>query len=115
PRLKEFLRLVEGGPPVALEFRHESWLDDEVFDSLRASAAALCIADVDDREPPRLVTTTPWGYLRLRREHYEDRELTSWLENLRAASWQEVYMFFKHEDAGVGPKLAARFLELASC
>jgi hypothetical protein len=27
--------------------------------------------------------------------------------------WQEAYIFFKHEDEGVGPRLAGEFIELA--
>ncbi|TDI87447.1 MAG: DUF72 domain-containing protein, partial [Caldithrix sp.] len=30
-----------------------------------------------------------------------------------AQDWQEVYVFFKHEDEGTGPRLAKRFLEMA--
>jgi len=31
----------------------------------------------------------------------------------RPQDWEKVYVFFKHEDEGAGPKLAGRFLELA--
>jgi hypothetical protein len=27
--------------------------------------------------------------------------------------WDDVFVFFKHEDAGAGPKMASRFLEMA--
>ncbi|MCH7550069.1 MAG: DUF72 domain-containing protein, partial [Candidatus Krumholzibacteriota bacterium] len=27
--------------------------------------------------------------------------------------WKKTFVFFKHEDAGAGPKLATEFLELA--
>jgi uncharacterized protein YecE (DUF72 family) len=112
-RLKEFLSLIEGRAQSAFEFRHESWFDDEVYDCLRASGAALCIADVDDAPEPELVSTAPWGYLRLRRESYADEALARWIKKLKSTAWQDVYVFFKHEDAGVGPQLAARMLELA--
>lgn len=113
-RLGAFLDLVVNRAQVALEFRHESWFDDEVYECLRERSAALCIADVDEAPEPELVNTAPWGYLRLRRENYADADLARWLEKLRASSWPVAYVFFKHEDAGVGPKLAARFLELAA-
>jgi hypothetical protein len=32
---------------------------------------------------------------------------------LNTQDWNEAYVFFKHEDVGAGPKLAARFIELA--
>jgi uncharacterized protein YecE (DUF72 family) len=51
--------------------------------------------------------------LRLRRAHYEQAELTNWLRRIRAQPWRNTYVFFKHEDEGIGPKLAAQFLQLA--
>jgi uncharacterized protein YecE (DUF72 family) len=113
-RLKAFLSLVENRAPSAFEFRHESWFDDEVYDCLRSSRAALCIADVDEAPEPALVTTADWGYLRLRRENYNDRDLSRWVEKLRSTGWQDAYVYFKHEAAGIGPKLATRFIELSA-
>ena len=110
-RLEDFLARL-GRAPAALEFRHETWLDDEVYETLRRHGAALCLADTEEAEPP-LVSTARWGYLRLRRPDYGDAELATWLERARSLGWDEAYVFFKHEDEGKGPALAARFLELA--
>jgi hypothetical protein len=33
---------------------------------------------------------------------------------MRTQGWEEAFVFFKHEDEGKGPALAARFLELAA-
>jgi uncharacterized protein YecE (DUF72 family) len=57
--------------------------------------------------------TADWGYLRLRRVQYSEENLTEWVGRIRDQNWQETFLFFKHEDAGTGPKLAAQFLELA--
>jgi uncharacterized protein YecE (DUF72 family) len=113
PRLAAFLDLIGRDVPAAFEFRHESWFDDEVFDCLRSSSRALCVADHKDAAEPALVSTAPWGYLRLRREGYTDGQLEKWIDRIKSQAWDEAYVFFKHEDAGIGPKLAARFLELA--
>jgi uncharacterized protein YecE (DUF72 family) len=111
-RLRDFLQLLPAGRRVAFEFRHASWFDDEVYDALRAHGAAMCIAEAEgDLEVP-FVATAPWGYIRLRRPDYGDRELTSWGRRIREQGWQDAFVFFKHEDEGVGPKLAARFMEL---
>ena len=37
--------------PAAFEFRHASWLDDEVYARLQARNFALCVADVGDGSP----------------------------------------------------------------
>ncbi|HEY3968158.1 MAG TPA: DUF72 domain-containing protein [Planctomycetaceae bacterium] len=115
PRLESFLRLIRGRIPIAFEFRHESWFDDEVSGCLRENSCALCAADTDDSRSAELVGTTDWGYLRLRREGYTSAALRKWIKRIRSQSWNEVYVFFKHEDSGTGPRLAARFLELAKC
>jgi uncharacterized protein YecE (DUF72 family) len=112
-RLEVFLSLIANRTSSAFEFRHESWFDGDVFDCLRASSCALCVADMDDFRRADLVSTANWGYVRLRRESYTDKQLGEWIETLRSQNWEEAYVFFKHEDVGTGPKLAARFLELA--
>jgi uncharacterized protein YecE (DUF72 family) len=58
-----------------------------------------------------LPVTAGFGYLRLRRASYSDRDLGRWAERIRCCGWEEVFVFFKHEDEGAGPLLAARLLE----
>lgn len=113
PRLAAFLKLLGKQAQAAFEFRHESWFDDDVFACLRQNSCALCVADADDLPKTSLVRTADWGYLRLRRERYTKHALVRWIEHIRSQRWKEVYVYFKHEDTGTGPKLAARFLDLA--
>jgi uncharacterized protein YecE (DUF72 family) len=115
PRLEAFLAtLAEIAPAAraAFEFRHESWFADDVFAALRARNAALCIADAEDFSVP-LVATATWGYLRLRRQDYEDGALQAWADRLRGQPWDTAWVYFKHEEDGLGPKLAARMAQLA--
>jgi uncharacterized protein YecE (DUF72 family) len=102
-----------GGMRAAFEFRHESWFDDQVFETLRTRGAALCIADTEKLETPRVVTTD-YGYLRLRREGYSQSDVERWTKFVReqASKWLEVFVYFKHEEAGIGPKLASQMKEL---
>ena len=115
PRLTDFLELMPAGARAAFEFRHASWFDDDVYAALAARGAALCVAEADDLQTP-LVATTSWGYLRLRKVEYDEAALAAWTSRLREQSskWTEAYVYFKHEDAGVGPRLAARFEELSA-
>ncbi|HEY6546908.1 MAG TPA: DUF72 domain-containing protein, partial [Vicinamibacteria bacterium] len=110
-RLVSFLEVLPPGRPVAFEFRNESWFDGEVYDALRAKGAALCAADTDESgdEGAPIVPTANWGYLRLRRAEYSDQDLLGWANKVRAQAWERAFVFFKHEDAGKGPALAARF------
>jgi uncharacterized protein YecE (DUF72 family) len=112
PRLRAFLALLTPGRRAAMEFRHPSWFDDEVFGLLRDHQAALCVADAaDDLEVP-FVATADWGYLRLRRPDYDDTALAAWAARMRAQAWRDCFVFFKHEDAGKGPQMASRLLEV---
>ena len=111
PRLEAFLELLRGGPRAALEFRHESWFSDDVYDCLRANACALCVADADDLPPAALVETARWGYLRLRRDDYTPAILGKWLKRVRAQKWSEAYILFRHEDTAAGPAFAKQLLK----
>jgi uncharacterized protein YecE (DUF72 family) len=113
-RLQEFLALLPPQRRVTFEFRHQSWFDEEVFGVLRDHGAALCIAEAEDSLEIPFVATADWGYLRLRRPDYGDAELRTWLRRVREQGWQDVFVFFKHEDEGKGPEMAKRLMELAS-
>lgn len=111
--LSAFLRELPAVVRAAFEFRHESWFADEVFDLLKTHKAALCIADTADLATPKN-PTTDWGYLRLRREDYSKIDIEKWAAFVRAQKerWSDVYIYFKHEEAGIGPKLAKEMGEL---
>ena len=111
-RLVAFLDVLPEGLRAAFEFRNPSWFDEDVLSALRDAGHALCLADVDDSDSPELVSTTDWGYLRLRRADYSDESLKAWRAIIEAQSWTEAFVFFKHEDDGAAPRLAARLLAL---
>jgi uncharacterized protein YecE (DUF72 family) len=115
-RLDGFLALLPGDLRFAFEFRHESFFDDAVHARLRERGHVLVASDTDDsgEEGAPLVGTAGWAYLRLRRSDYDDDALRGWHAKLRALKGvAEAWVFFKHEDAGTGPRLARRFGELA--
>ena len=96
----------------AFEFRHPTWFDDDVLELLRRHNRALCVSDTDDLPVSRIESTADWGYLRLRRVNYTDSGLKEWVKRVKAQKWETTFVFFKHEDEGTGPKLAAEFLGL---
>lgn len=112
-RLDAFLALLPAGTRAALEFRHESWNDAAVHERLRARELAWVVADVDDEPAPAWIVTAPWAYLRLRRSAYDAAALQGWLDALRGAGLADAWVFFKHEDEGVAPRLAGELLVLA--
>lgn len=111
-RLKDFLALLPADKRAAFEFRHESWFDDETFTLLREKDCALVVSDTDEKPLTEIISTANWGYLRLRRVAYEKNDLDEWMKRVQAQKWKDAFVFFKHEDEGTGPKLAAQFLDL---
>jgi uncharacterized protein YecE (DUF72 family) len=112
-RLLEFLALLPKGSRSAFEFRHETWFDEEIFELLKKHKAALCIAEADNELKVPFVSTTDWGYLRLRREDYSDAELKGWVKKVQKHDWSDAFVYFRHEDTAKGPRFAKRFVELA--
>jgi len=97
PRLNNFLQMLPAGHEAALEFRNDTWFDDEVYDALRSAGAALAVSEREDNLPPPLVTTADWGYVRLRLEEYSDEDLRQWAARLAATNWAQIFVFFMHE------------------
>jgi uncharacterized protein YecE (DUF72 family) len=109
-RLKGFLGLLPDGRRYAIEFRHESWFDDDVFGALRDRDIAFCVAEQDDFKCP-VQSTASWGYLRLHRRDYDADALSQWAKCVSAQSWSEAYVYFKHDEgAGSGPPAVDAFL-----
>ncbi len=112
-RLRDFLGLLPNDKRAAFEFRHESWFNDEVFGLLRSKNCACVVSDTDEKPLTEIVSTADWGYLRLRKTNYEASDLVAWMKRVQDQKWNDAFIFFKHEDEGVGPKLAKEFLALA--
>jgi uncharacterized protein YecE (DUF72 family) len=113
PRVEAFLNLLPDTMRFAVEFRHVTWFDDDVFALLRKHNCALCLADSDDDLDIPFISTANWGYLRLRRESYTPASLKKWMTTIASQHWESAFVFFKHEDEATGPKLAEKFLKMA--
>ena len=112
--LSSFLRELPS-TRAAFEFRHESWFNDEIYELLKSRNIALCIADTETIETPKTITAN-YGYLRLRREDYQGIDVERWAKFVREqeADWHHVFVYFKHEESGIGPKLAKQMMEILS-
>ena len=111
--LNEFLALLPPKTTAAFEFRNASWLEDDVFDALRARNIALCIADSETRDTP-IVSTADYAYLRLRDEGYGDAEIAQWTATAQelASRSTDVFVYFKHEDEGKGAAFGQQMMTL---
>ena len=113
PLLSEFLSLLPPETKAAFEFRNASWLDDEVYDALKARNIALCVADSEARQTPA-IATADYAYLRLRDEGYGDADIAKWAEAAKQldATCSDVFVYFKHEDEGKGAAFGQQMMGL---
>jgi uncharacterized protein YecE (DUF72 family) len=119
PNLKKDLPLLDAFldtfPPrvcAAFEFRHASWLDDEVYARLRARNLALCVADSEKLSTP-VEITADYGYFRLRDEGYTPADIARWADVIRerTSACRDVFVYFKHEEEGKGPEFGRLLME----
>ncbi len=109
--LSEFLDGLPEGLACAFEFRHQSWLNAEVYAVLERHGAGLCLAESEKLVIPE-VLTAPFVYSRLRKEEYsaeERREIAERVRQLRAGG-RDCYVFFKHEETPAGALYAEELL-----
>ena len=98
-RLDDYLTLLPGDIRFAFEFRHASWLVDELYERLAARNMALCLAESDRLEVPKVMTAN-FGYFRLRKGDYSEegrREIAGRVRELLDGG-RDAYVYFKHED-----------------
>ncbi len=91
----------------AFEFRHASWFADPVFDALRESNVALCLAESEKLRTPE-VQTADFIYMRLRKPDYSPRALQKRVQAM--ASKGDLYVYLKHEETPQGALLAETLL-----
>lgn len=122
PRLRGFVELLAAEARDVrhvVEFRHPSWLTDDVFASLEAAGIAVCWVS-STVMPPVAPLTTDLVALRFHglaggyAHDYSDAELSPWVERLRAAvaGGRDAYAFFNNDSFALAPANARRLIEL---
>lgn len=109
--LAGFLKRLPRAYRYAFEFRHASWLDEPVYELLRQHAVALCQAETDTFEVPK-VETAPFVYSRLRKSEYSEDERAEIVQSIRPVLQRglDTFVFFKHEDDPSGAFYAEELL-----
>lgn len=120
-RLAYFLARLPSWMSVAVEFRHDSWLDPSVFDLLTRHGAAYTVMS-GARLPCVLQATAPFVYVRLHgpdHDHlyagsYSDTDLRWWAHRIQ--EWRnggrEVWAYFNNDGGGYAVHNARRLREL---
>ncbi len=111
--LTAFLEKLPAGLSHVIEFRHESWLTNEVYDILRRYHAGFCVFDMPKLTSP-LLATVDYAYVRfhgsagLYSSCYTDEELSGWAGRIRdmAQNLETVYIYFNNDTKGYALKNA---------
>ena len=110
-RLEEFLGGLPRGTRAAMEFRHESWFSEDVYNLLRKANVALCQAESEKIETPD-VATADYRYFRLRKEDYSAGARKALSRKVGDAAREgDVFVYFKHEDTPEGALYAEALLK----
>jgi uncharacterized protein YecE (DUF72 family) len=112
PLLENFIGALPAGANCAFEFRHDSWFDDSTFAALKSGGCSLCIADTEKLSTP-VVFTGKHAYFRLRREDYTKKDIARWAAIIgeETSRMKQIYVYFKHEETGTGPKFARELMD----
>ncbi len=123
-RLDHFLGLVPAWIRMAIEFRHDSWLDDTVFANLQRHGAAYCVTSGAGL-PCVLRATAPFVYVRLHgpdHRHlysgsYSDDDLRWWADRIDEwrRSGRDVFAYFNNDGDGNAVRNATTLSRLVSC
>ncbi len=116
-RLERILNQLDPGFKNVLEFRHESWWREEVFEELGKRGIAFCSVS-SFRLPEELVRTTDFLYIRFHgkegghRYNYSEEELKVWAERIESTSAGEVYAYFNNDYNAHAPHNCLKLMEL---
>jgi len=106
-RLRDFLRILPNDLRFALEFRNQTWLDEEVYAALEKYEVAFCIISLP-KFPCPIRATAPFTYFRFHgREvtyasRYQETELRWWAERMGEflTEGRDVYAYFNNDAFG---------------
>ncbi len=120
-RLREFVKILRRWKSTghAIEFRHESWFDDEIAECLKDHAVAVCMSDAPDwpmwdEVTTELVYIRLHGHTRKYASSYSKPALKKWATRIRG--WlkenRTVHVYFDNDAEGAAPRNALTLLEM---
>ena len=112
--LRDYLALLPKDLRYAFEFRHASWLTEEIYEALRGHNASLCVAESERLEVPEVITAD-FVYYRLRKPEYTMEDVEGFAARSKdlLATGRDLYLMFKHEESPEGALNAEQVLQKA--
>ncbi len=102
--LESFLSALPQGMKHVVEFRHQSWLEEKIFQILHRYNIGFCVFDMPSLSCP-LAATADFAYIRFHGSSglyfscYSDEELADWAKKLAnlATNLKAVYIYFNND------------------
>jgi uncharacterized protein YecE (DUF72 family) len=104
-RLRAIVNQLDSGIRNAVEFRHDSWWNDEVFRVFQDTGLIFCSVSAPGL-PEEVVKTADAIYVRLHgakqwyRHDYSKAELKTWAGRIRASHAKEIWAYFNNDFRG---------------
>ncbi len=103
-----------------IEFRHNSWINDDVFEILKKNGVSFCVlsAPVDLQE--KAIKTSDPLYMRFHgrkhwyKYHYSKQELQEWANKLKTLNARQIYAYFNNDHEANAPENASEFAAMIS-
>lgn len=119
-KLEKFCKTLDGRRKNVVEFRHESWFDEAVYQILGENNVSFC-AISSPEFPEEMITTNKTGYLRFHGKGkkwydylYSEKELEEWYKKIQKTDLEEVYIYFNNDIHANAPKNAAQLKKIFS-
>ncbi len=116
-QLEEYLEILPHDYRHCLEFRHESWFNEEVFELLQQRGIGICIIGMEGLQP-QIRATAPFVYFRLHGPVgslcYSDEDLTFWAEKIFSFYHEgtDVFVYFNNDYDGYAAFNALSLMEI---
>jgi uncharacterized protein YecE (DUF72 family) len=113
--LESYLQILPEDLRYAFEFRHASWLVDDVYGLLARRNISLCVAESEKFEVPEVITAD-FVYYRLRKPGYSAEDIQAITARAQALLGQgkDLFLMFKHEETPEGALNAEEILRKAA-
>ncbi len=112
PLFSDFLAGLPRKCGIAIEFRHESWLNDGVYSAMREHQIALCVTEGQHELSTPDIELANFAYYRLRRRKYPTKRIRQLAAQFAKSETNPIFVYFKHEETPQGALNAQKLLKV---
>ncbi|MFP4237224.1 MAG: DUF72 domain-containing protein, partial [Desulfonatronovibrio sp.] len=117
-KLEKFCRTLSRDFRNVMEFRHNSWYDEEVYEVMKSYGVIFCVISAPDGLSDEAVKTAGHVYMRFHgrnswyRDQYSTKELRGWSQKLQRLKPKQIYAYFNNDYQAYAPENAREFQEM---